>query len=232
MKWNQVQYSTVDAREDSKIVFLPYQHLLPVYMAPVVDGNVDADNTRALWRLAEPHIKQALTEIHLREDGLTFKPKTGSEDAETSVRPSRLSVELPFYSKFLLISAYLASYNPAKSDKRFFVQNCGRIKKRKNISAVSSHKRSSQLLGPKPFPLDRMLAIFYVVVDHKVPPRSKILNQVASLVSLQLLTQIGSSDMDSIEIPKYKCNVGLDFIRLVSKNVKFEIHKYLYDATI
>jgi hypothetical protein len=38
--------------------------------------------------------------------------------------------------------------------------------------------RSSQLLGPKPFPLDRMLAIFYVIVDHKVPPRSKILNQV------------------------------------------------------
>ena len=38
--------------------------------------------------------------------------------------------------------------------------------------------RSSQLLGPKHFPLDRMLAIFYVVVDHKVPPRSKILNQV------------------------------------------------------
>jgi origin recognition complex subunit 5 len=60
-------------------------------------------------------------------------------------------------------------------------QNCGRIKKRKNPVAVSSHKRSSQLLGPKPFPLDRMLAIFYVVVDHKVPPRSKILNQVKKL---------------------------------------------------
>lgn len=55
---------------------------------------------------------------------------------------------------------------------------------------------------------------------------------MASLVSLQLLTQVGSSDMDSIEIPKYKCNVGLDFIRLVAKNVKFEIHKYLYDATV
>ena len=55
---------------------------------------------------------------------------------------------------------------------------------------------------------------------------------MTSLVSLQLLTQVGSSDMDSIEIPKYKCNVGLDFIRLVSTNVKFEIHKYLYDANL
>ena len=30
------------------------------------------------------------------------------------------SLELPYYSKYLLISAYIASYNPAKSDKRFF----------------------------------------------------------------------------------------------------------------
>jgi hypothetical protein len=72
-------------------------------MAPVTEGTVDADNTRALYRLSEPHIKQALAEIHLREDGLTFKPKTSSDDPETSARPSRLSVELPFYSKYLLV---------------------------------------------------------------------------------------------------------------------------------
>lgn len=29
-------------------------------------------------------------------------------------------MELPFYSKYLLIAAYLASYNPAKTDRRFF----------------------------------------------------------------------------------------------------------------
>lgn len=31
-------------------------------------------------------------------------------------------VELPYYSKFLLIAAYLASYNPARTDKRFFLK--------------------------------------------------------------------------------------------------------------
>lgn len=31
-------------------------------------------------------------------------------------------IELPYYSKFLLIAAYLASYNPARTDKRFFVK--------------------------------------------------------------------------------------------------------------
>ena len=33
---------------------------------------------------------------------------------------SRSHVELPFYSKYLLIAAYIASYNPVKSDRRFF----------------------------------------------------------------------------------------------------------------
>ena len=32
------------------------------------------------------------------------------------------SVELPYFSKYLLIASYLASYNPAKSDKKFFVK--------------------------------------------------------------------------------------------------------------
>ena len=37
---------------------------------------------------------------------------------------SRNQVELPYYSKYLLVAAYLASYNPAISDKRFFCKVC------------------------------------------------------------------------------------------------------------
>jgi len=31
-------------------------------------------------------------------------------------------MELPYYSKYLLIAAYIASYNPAKSDRKFFAK--------------------------------------------------------------------------------------------------------------
>ncbi len=71
-----------------------------------------------------------------------------------------------------------------------------------------------------------MLAIFHVIVDQKVNSSFEILSQIASLVTLQMLTQIGG-DLDA---PKYKCNVSLDFIRLVAKNVRFELSRYLYDA--
>ena len=35
-----------------------------------------------------------------------------------------LGEELPYYTKFLLIASFLASYNSAKSDKRFFSEVC------------------------------------------------------------------------------------------------------------
>ena len=71
-----------------------------------------------------------------------------------------------------------------------------------------------------------MLAIFHVIVDQKVSSSFEIQSQVASLVTLQMLSQSG----EDLDLPKYKCNVGLDFIRQVAKNVSFELHKYLYDV--
>lgn len=48
----------------------------------------------------------------------------------TSMKTFAQSFELPFYAKFLLISAYLASFNPAKEDKRLFMKHHGKKKKR------------------------------------------------------------------------------------------------------
>ena len=36
------------------------------------------------------------------------------------VSQPRRGLELPYFSKYLLIASYLASYNPSKSDKKFF----------------------------------------------------------------------------------------------------------------
>ncbi len=51
--------------------------------------------------------------------------------SQPSMLSSRAFVELPFYSKFLLIAAYLASYNPVKSDRRFFSKHHGKVQKSK-----------------------------------------------------------------------------------------------------
>ncbi|CAO2617034.1 Origin recognition complex subunit 5, partial [Lemmus lemmus] len=200
----------------------------PKYCEPVVKGEAGERDTRKLWRNIEPHLKKAMQTVYLREISSSQWEKFQEEDSD----PGQLKglsaythVELPYYSKFILIAAYLASYNPARTDRRFFLKHHGKIKK---TNFLKKHeKTSNHLLGPKPFPLDRLLAILYSIVDSRVAPTANIFSQITSLVTLQLLTLVGHDDQ--LDGPKYKCTVSLDFIRAIARTVNFDIIKYLYD---
>ncbi|XP_063953065.1 origin recognition complex subunit 5-like isoform X2 [Lytechinus pictus] len=113
----------------------------------------------------------------------------------------------------------------SRTDRRFFAKHHGKIKKTARIS--KKKETSNQLLGPKAFPLDRLMAIFYSVVDARVAPSANIFSQISSLVTLQLLSHVGHDDQ--LDVPKYKCTVSLDFIRSIARTVNFDIIRYLYD---
>ena len=81
--------------------------------------------------------------------------------------------------------------------------------------------------GPKNFQLDRLMAIFYSIVEENVAPSASILCQISSLVSLNLLAQITSDDQ--IDCPKYKCLVNFLSISEIAKQLQFDIVQYLYD---
>lgn len=86
---------------------------------------------------------------------------------------------------------------------------------------------SRQLLGPQAFPLERMLAIFYSIIDDSVDATSDIYMQISNLISHNLLTKVGGSDtLDNI---KCKCAIGYTAILGISKSVRFDINKYLHD---
>jgi len=99
-------------------------------------------------------------------------------------------------------------------------------KKIKNASVLST-KTNCHLQGPHSFPLNRMLAIFYSIIDGRVAPTINLFSQITNLVSLQLITRI--SREDEIDSPKYKCLVSIESITAISKTVNFEILKYLFD---
>nr|XP_023681727.1 origin recognition complex subunit 5 isoform X1 [Paramormyrops kingsleyae] len=200
----------------------------PKFCEPLEKGEAEESDTHKLWRNIEPHLKKAMQTVYLREVSSFQWEEQLKQDGETqSLRglSAYAHVELPYYSKFLLIAAYLASYNPARTDRRFFVKHHGKI--RKTTFLKKHEKTSNHLLGPKPFPLDRLLAIFYSVVDSRVAPTASIFSQISSLVTLQLLTQVGHDDQ--LDNPKYKCTVSLDFIRAIARTVGFDILRYLYD---
>ncbi|KAJ1161837.1 hypothetical protein NDU88_002318 [Pleurodeles waltl] len=200
----------------------------PKFCEPVLKGEAKENDTRRLWKNIEPHLKKAMQTVYLREiSSLQWEKlqQSSEETGQLKGLSAHAHVELPYYSKFLLIAAYLASYNPARTDKRFFVKHHGKIKK---TNFLKKHeKTSNHLLGPKPFPLDRLLAILYSIVDSKVAPTANIFSQISSLVTLQLLTSVGHDDQ--LDGAKYKCTVSLDFIRAVARTVNFDIIKYLYD---
>ncbi|KAL7882900.1 hypothetical protein SRHO_G00005580 [Serrasalmus rhombeus] len=198
------------------------------FCEPLEKGEAKEGNTHKLWRNIEPHLKRAMQTVYLREvSSVQWGQQQMDEKEATALRglSALAHVELPYYSKFLLIAAYLASYNPARTDRRFFLKHHGKMKK---TSFLKKHeKTSNHLLGPKPFPLDRLLAIFYSVVDSRVAPTASVFSQISSLVTLQLLTQVGHDDQ--LDTPKYKCAVSLDFILAISRTVNFDIVMYLYD---
>ncbi|KAK3762807.1 hypothetical protein RRG08_040502 [Elysia crispata] len=217
-----------DLRELRHIARLNFDY----FIEPVKTEECAPSNARKLWKNIEPHLKKALKSVYLREVSsrqweLMQQAELADDDSSQAVAPPRSHVELPFYSKFLLIAAYLASYNPLKCDRRFFAKYSGKSSRRMAKLIKKNERASNHLLGPKTFPIDRMMAIFYSIIDGKVVPSAHIYVQISSLVSLHLLGQVGGDD--KISAPKYRCLVTLDFIRNIARTVQFDIMRYLYD---
>lgn len=138
--------------------------------------------------------------------------------------------ELPYYAKYLLIASYLASHIDAKSDKRLFMKNHGKQRKRKQTIAAKakvSEKLSTQI-GAKSFSIDRLLAIFYAIMDEQVALTVTLLAQISSLVHLKLLCFTSGENNIMDGTAKLQSTVGLDFIREIGKKLNFDVCQYLY----
>ncbi|KAG5887806.1 hypothetical protein JTB14_019397 [Gonioctena quinquepunctata] len=197
------------------------------YCRPVINKEQTIDDNMALWRNIAPILKDSLEVLYLRLD-TTDEMETTKISSFSKDNVSQ-TLELPFYAKYLLIAAYLASYNAVKDDKRLFMKYHGKKTKRMTDIKLKSKvsERLNTQIGPKPFTLDRLLAIFYSILDEKVGFNNNLLVQVSSLVELRLLTCV--SDSCFLDGQKYKCNVNFDFIQKISKMVGFQVRKYLSD---
>ena len=82
--------------------------------------------------------------------------------------------------------------------------------------------------GPKAFPLDRLMAIFFSMVEVDIDPNANLLMQVSSLVSLNLLAKVSADDQ--IDLAKYKCLVSLDFVQSLADNLELNLAEYLLDS--
>ncbi|GJN23246.1 hypothetical protein PR202_gb10878 [Eleusine coracana subsp. coracana] len=217
---------------------------------------------RKLFEHIQPHLAVALNEtfsVPLRAS--IEKYKDGSSGVKASAKRQfgsrdNLLTELEFHmsvsAKYLLLSAFLASRNPATLDAALFDSTGGsdnRRRKRKSSQASVAMKdnlvEEMLMKGPGTFPLERLLAIFQCITSvsedtlSDVECPNSIMNGsgVAGLMSdvlLQLSTLCNSNFLSkSRSCPlegsaRYRSNIDEDLALKVARSVGFPLSKYIY----
>ncbi|KAH0610798.1 uncharacterized protein H6S33_011225 [Morchella sextelata] len=196
------------------------------FVQPIARGQYGTRNFSQLYLLQK--------EMFRRESSIVTSvvPVPAAEATRAAVVAGKNVHDLPYYSKYLLCAAYLASYNPSRQDVNFFTKTGDFKKKRRGGGGggkgrpAKTRKIHRRLLGPQAWPLERMLAIFYAILPHPINSSVDLQTQIATLTSLRLLTK--ASVTDALEAStKWRVNVGWDYIRGVARSVKFDIEDFV-----
>ncbi|OWM90808.1 origin of replication complex subunit 5-like [Punica granatum] len=233
------------------------------YCKPLSDPGAvpNEDMKRRLYSNLQPEISSALNEI--------FRVQSrSSPEAETSRKPEQIGGkrklasseklnELDFHmctsAKYLLISSFLASRNPATLDASLFDSTGGsdsRKRRRKSSDKVKAQQETAEeeLLtkGPGSFPLERLLAIYQCLTsvaegspDEEAGPddwigiggennmlSSDVLLQISSLCNANILVKGGSCPLEGST--RYRCMVSEDLALKVARTLRFPLAKYIY----
>lgn len=202
------------------------------YCEPVMDGSVDVNDVRMLYKNISATLKAGVNTIYRRVDSQSTTTSNPLDESTAPNRPSNAQqLELPYYAKYLLIAAFLASHNDVRLDKRLFVKHHG--KQRKTLQSIKSKQIVSEKmatqLGPKSFPIDRLMAIFYSIIEEKVPLTCNLMAQIPSLVRLKLLSFVSGENNIMEGTARLQCIVSMEFIMQIGRNVGFNVRQYLGD---
>lgn len=115
----------------------------PAYCEPVMNGTLQRKEQRKLWNHIEGPFQKAMKSIYCRMESNHKEVECNDAplDALTAqnIQNDHPNLELPYYTKYLLIAGYLASHNEAKLDRRLFVKNHG--KERKTIRSLKAKQK-------------------------------------------------------------------------------------------
>jgi origin recognition complex subunit 5 len=177
-------------------------------------------------------------------------PVVNSAQTKANSKHQGIGTQLPYYSRLLLVAAYLASFNPPRTDQLYFMKSAAAKRRKKGGGTaltkgrpgVTKHRKiSRKLLGPQAFNLERMLAIFHAIkedADNRerlgtgrelTAGAADVQMAIATLASLRLLVKIGAtSAADTLDGgSKYRVAVGWEVVRSIARSVGVEAEDYL-----
>lgn len=223
--------------------------LWPAFTKPVVDGRLDASEISRLVVAARG--------VFQSEEGLLGSFELNYDDDNSDVEAERLGsrtaleqagqdegegaglLNLPYFARYILIAAYLASHNPARTDPTFFAEwSEKRRKRRRKKRGLGSARKDPQtprpLLSPSSFPLPRLLAILNAVLPDAMPAASPhatdVLGDLSTLTGLGLLNLAGGGGGDLLDPGcKWKANIGWDTVVPIGQSVGCEVADYVFE---
>ncbi|ONI23144.1 hypothetical protein PRUPE_2G172000 [Prunus persica] len=234
--------------------------LFTKYCEPVTNLGVvpNKELNQRLFHYFRPHVAPSLNEIFK----VSSHPSTEVEVRETKGKGStrkfgdceddQLDFHMPTSAKYLLISAFLASRNPATLDASLFDSTGGsnsRKRRRKASEKSMEQKETAEqelLLNPGTFPMERLLAIFQCItsvgegsLDEEEEGydglgirngngglMSDVLLQLSSLCSANFIVTGGSCPLEGST--RYRSTVSEDMVLKVARSIKFPLSKYIY----
>lgn len=223
-----------------------------------LDSVPDANTKRRLFDHLQPYLTAALNETFKLPSQPTLETNKEKVRRKGNARKSGFGEacdELDFHmsvsAKYLLISAFIASRNPATLDAALFDSTGGsdnRKRKRKSDQASTEKKgdAAKELLmkGPGTFPLERLLAIFQCITSVAECPRnmdqqggeltegwdvelmSDVLLQLSTLCCANFISKGGSCPLEGST--RYRSTVDEETALKVARSVNFPLSKYLY----
>ncbi|KAJ8900639.1 hypothetical protein K2173_025416 [Erythroxylum novogranatense] len=239
-----------------------FSSLFQKYCEPLSDltSVPNEEMKRKLFSHFQPHIATSLNEIFwiLSEPFLEVEPRseTMQKGITRKLEGDQEFAEMDFHmstsAKYLLISAFLASRNPATLDASLFDSTGGsesRKRKRKASEKSMEQKevaeQESLLKGPGTFPLERLLAIFQCItsvldgyLDEEEHANdllkvgrgdglmSDVLLQLSSLCNANFIIKGGSCPLETTT--RYRSTISEDMALKIARSLKFPLANYLY----
>ncbi|CAM8974463.1 unnamed protein product [Rhodiola kirilowii] len=241
-----------------------FSPLFKKYCEPLKDSGttLNEELKRRLFTHLQPHISSSLNEVfHMPNHGfrnsVMDKEKNKRKNSARRLGAAEPFDEMDFHmsvsAKYLLISAFLASRNPATLDASLFDSTGGldsRKKRRKMSEKTKEMKENAEqellLKGPGTFPLERLLAIFQCIAsmseDSNDEERdetvglemesgdcrlmSDVLLQLSSLCNANFISKGGSCPLENST--RYRSLVSEEMALKVARSLNFPLSKYLY----
>ncbi|MQL81471.1 hypothetical protein Taro_013924, partial [Colocasia esculenta] len=237
--------------DELSIAFRP---LYEKYSGQVSDPGLIPDEamTRRLFDNIQMHIVPAMDELMKVSLPSTPDANTGKISSEkrntrkSSIHEDRdgLDFHMSVSTKFLLLSAFLASRNPPTLDSSMFDASgiSGNQKRKRKSSETSIQQKENKLQemlmkGPGSFSLERLLAIFQCITyaaegclqeeqleDHQVSQdggnnlTSDVLLQLSSLCKANFITKGGSCPLEGLT--RYRSTID--------ENTALKSHLFMY----